>query len=119
MSPAVIVPSLLNLSDRGYGLNKGVPTLVIAAASVDDVLAITGHGVAVGIAFSSGSIGLSLVKGPLEAILGVVYGVVIGVVLWYFPTKQTVGSFQTMKTVDIFTKLLRNNFVFIFFLYWV
>lgn len=54
MSPAVVVPSLLNLSDRGYGLNKGIPTLVIAAASVDDVLAITGFGVTLGIAFSEG-----------------------------------------------------------------
>lgn len=54
VSPAVVVPSLLNLSDRGYGLNKGIPTLVIAAASVDDVIAITGFGVVLGIAFSTG-----------------------------------------------------------------
>ena len=56
VSPAVVVPSLLNLSDRGYGLNKGIPTLVIAAASLDDVLAITGFGVMLGIAFSEGKL---------------------------------------------------------------
>lgn len=54
VSPAVVVPSLLNLSDRGYGINKGIPTLVIAAASIDDVLAITGFGVVLGMAFSTG-----------------------------------------------------------------
>lgn len=54
VSPAVVVPSLLGLSDRGYGIDKGIPTLVIAAASVDDVLAITGFGVSLGIAFSTG-----------------------------------------------------------------
>lgn len=54
VSPAVVVPSLLSLSDRGYGIDKGIPTLVIAAASVDDVLAITGFGVSLGIAFSTG-----------------------------------------------------------------
>ena len=54
VSPAVVVPSLLSLSERGYGLDKGIPTLVIAAASVDDVLAITGFGVLLGITFSSG-----------------------------------------------------------------
>jgi hypothetical protein len=54
VSPAVVVPSLLSLAERGYGLDKGIPTLVIAAASVDDVLAITGFGVLLGITFSSG-----------------------------------------------------------------
>lgn len=54
VSPAVVVPSLLGLSERGYGLDKGIPTLVIAAASVDDVLAITGFGVVLGITFSTG-----------------------------------------------------------------
>ena len=42
VSPAVVVPSLLGLQERGYGVDKGIPTLVIAAASVDDVLAISG-----------------------------------------------------------------------------
>ena len=42
VSPAVVVPSLLSLQERGYGVDKGIPTLVIAAASVDDVLAISG-----------------------------------------------------------------------------
>lgn len=54
VSPAVVVPSLLSLQERGYGVNKGIPTLVIAAASVDDVLAITGFGVVLSIAFSTG-----------------------------------------------------------------
>jgi NhaP-type Na+/H+ or K+/H+ antiporter len=40
VSPAVIIPSLMNLSERGYGVAKGIPTLVIAACSADDVVAI-------------------------------------------------------------------------------
>ncbi|XP_069123736.1 sodium/hydrogen exchanger 9B2-like [Argopecten irradians] len=89
VSPAVVVPSLLSLSDRGYGLEKGIPTLVIAAASVDDVLAITGFGVVLGIAFSKGDIALTIVKGPLEALLGIVYGIIVGVIMWYLPSKDT------------------------------
>ncbi|XP_063445176.1 sodium/hydrogen exchanger 9B2-like isoform X2 [Mytilus trossulus] len=87
VSPAVVVPSLLNLSDRGYGINKGIPTLVIAAASIDDVLAITGFGVVLGMAFSTGDIAVSIIKGPAEALLGVAYGVIGGIVLWYIPAK--------------------------------
>jgi len=55
VSPAVVVPSLLLLSEKGYGVDKGIPTLVIAASSIDDVIAITGFGVVLGITFSTGS----------------------------------------------------------------
>lgn len=56
VSPAVVVPSMLALTEQGYGVDKGIPTLVIAAASVDDVLAISGFGVVLGIAFSKGGV---------------------------------------------------------------
>ena len=55
VSPAVVVPCLLNLQEQGYGLDKGIPTLVIAAASIDDVLAISGFGICLGITFASAS----------------------------------------------------------------
>ena len=62
----------------------GIPTLVIAAASIDDVLAITGFSVALGIAFDSGAnLAFSIIRGPLEVILGVGYGVFVGIFAWY------------------------------------
>ena len=54
VSPAVVVPSLLELQDKGLGVAKGIPTLVIAAASVDDVLAISGFSILLGLAFQGG-----------------------------------------------------------------
>lgn len=123
VSPAVVVPSLLTLSDAGYGLDKGIPTLVIAAATIDDVFNITGFGVLLGIVFSQGiekscqslfkidihvglysvliyiisilvlgELALTIAKGPLEMLLGIVYGLVFGVFLWYFPSKDNVSS---------------------------
>ena len=44
VSPAVVVPGMLSLQERGYGTGKGIPTLVMAAASFDDVIAISGQG---------------------------------------------------------------------------
>ena len=44
VSPAVVVPGMLSLQERGYGTGKGIPTLVMAAASFDDVIAISGFG---------------------------------------------------------------------------
>ena len=44
VSPAVVVPSLILLKNAGYGINKGVPSLVMAASGIDDVLAISKFG---------------------------------------------------------------------------
>ena len=69
VSPAVVVPSLLSLQARGYGTDKGISTLVIAASSIDDIIAITGFGVILGIAFSTGYfklLSLTDVKNPYE-----------------------------------------------------
>ena len=50
VSPAVVVPSLLKLADEGYGLASGIPTLVVAAAALDDVFSLAGFGVSLGFA---------------------------------------------------------------------
>ena len=47
VSPAVIIPSLMSLSGRGYGVANGIPTLVIAACAADDVAAFSGFGIRV------------------------------------------------------------------------
>lgn len=41
MSPAVVVPGMLEIQAKGFGVEQGIPTLVTAAASIDDVYAIT------------------------------------------------------------------------------
>ena len=41
VSPAVVVPSLMILHKADYGVVKGIPTTLIAAASFDDIIAIT------------------------------------------------------------------------------
>ncbi|XP_076454012.1 sodium/hydrogen exchanger 9B2-like [Babylonia areolata] len=107
VSPAVVVPSLLSLSERGYGLNKGVPTLVIAAASIDDVLAITGFGVMIGITFSTGDLAWNIVKGPIEAIVGILIGIIVGIILWYIPQKKS-------KHLVLFRSALLVGFALLF-----
>ena len=89
VSPAVVVPGMLDLAARGYGVAKGVPTMVVAAASFDDVLAIAGFGVCLALALSAedggggGSDGGELVwlvlKAPVELLAGVGFGLVYGV----------------------------------------
>uniref|UniRef100_A0A6A7G0F7 Sodium/hydrogen exchanger 9B2-like n=2 Tax=Hirondellea gigas TaxID=1518452 RepID=A0A6A7G0F7_9CRUS len=88
VSPAVVVPCLLQLSQQGYGVAKGIPTLVIAAASLDDVLAISGFGVMLGMTFSQGSIAWQFLQGPLEVLMGLSYGGCVGLLCWILPNKR-------------------------------
>ena len=54
VTPAVVVPQLLTLQRKGFGVEQGIPTLVMAASSFDDVIAISLFGIFLGIAFSEG-----------------------------------------------------------------
>lgn len=56
VSPAIVVLSMLLLQEKGYGVDKGIPTLLIAASSCDDIVAITGFNTFLGMAFSSGTV---------------------------------------------------------------
>ncbi|XP_061620545.1 sodium/hydrogen exchanger 9B2 isoform X1 [Phyllopteryx taeniolatus] len=86
VSPAVVVPSMLLLQKEGYGSEKGIPTLLMAAGSFDDILAITGFSTCLGVAFSTGSTWMSILKGLLEVVGGVVGGVLVGAFLCLFPS---------------------------------
>merc|ERR1719471_240249 len=90
VSPAVVVPCLLSLQSRGFGVDKGIPTLVIAAASVDDVLAISCFTILTGIIFNNTSnLTMTILQGPVEVLVGLVYGCVAGVVCIYLPSSSS------------------------------
>jgi len=38
-----------------------------------------------------GSLAWTIVKGPLEALIGVLYGIVCGIILWYLPDTKHVS----------------------------
>ncbi|XP_012372928.2 sodium/hydrogen exchanger 9B2 isoform X2 [Octodon degus] len=88
VSPAVVVPSMLLLQEGGYGVEKGVPTLLMAAGSFDDILAITGFNTCLGIAFSTGSTMFNVFRGVLEVVIGVAAGVLLGLFIRYFPSRD-------------------------------
>merc|ERR1712025_1345322 len=89
MSPAVIIPCLMSLSGRGYVVEKGIPTLVIAACSADDVVAISGFGIFLGLTFSKGKpLWQLILHGPIEVIIGVSFGVFWGILAQWIPNKD-------------------------------
>uniref|UniRef100_A0A674NV10 Cation/H+ exchanger transmembrane domain-containing protein n=1 Tax=Takifugu rubripes TaxID=31033 RepID=A0A674NV10_TAKRU len=86
VSPAVVVPSMLLLQKDGYGVEQGIPTLLMAAGSFDDILAITGFTTCLGVAFATGSTWYNLLRGALEVAGGLLAGVLLGFVIQYFPS---------------------------------
>jgi solute carrier family 9B (sodium/hydrogen exchanger), member 1/2 len=54
VSPAVVVPNLILLREKGFGVVQGVPTLVLAVTGIEDAIAIAAFGVISSIMFSTG-----------------------------------------------------------------
>jgi hypothetical protein len=83
VSPALVVVGMLNLQRLGYGVKKGIPSLVVAAASFDDIVAIAGFSFFIGLAIQSehSSVLYSVLHGPLSVIIGVSAGVTSGLIL--------------------------------------
>jgi NhaP-type Na+/H+ or K+/H+ antiporter len=85
VSPAVVVPTMLELKEGGFGIKKGIPTLVLAGASVDNVIAITVFGVFAGLAGgASAGWGYLILGVPAGIVLGAAIGVAVGLVLVQF-----------------------------------
>lgn len=82
VSPAVVVPSMLNLIEKGVGTDKRIPTLILAGASIDDVFAITIFTAFLGLYSGINiNIGMELLNIPISIFLGVLCGIVLGFIL--------------------------------------
>lgn len=88
VSPAVVVPRMVKLMDEGYGVNEGIPQLILAGASVDDVYVIVLFSTFVGMMQGEGASILKFVNIPISIFLGIAIGLLIGVLLVYFFKKM-------------------------------
>ena len=84
VSPAVVVPRMVKLMDEGYGVKEGIPQLILAGASVDDVYVIVLFSTFVGMMQGEGAPVLSFVNIPVSIFLGIAIGLLIGFILAYF-----------------------------------
>ena len=80
VSPAVVVPSMLSFIQRKMGEKKGIPTLILAGASIDDVFAITLFSTFLGLYGGSNiNVTRKIIDIPISITLGILLGVVIAV----------------------------------------
>jgi hypothetical protein len=69
VSPAVVVPLMIDFMDRGRGVKKGIPTLVLAVSSVDDVFVIVLFTIFLGM-YGGGQINVWLKLGEVPVSIG-------------------------------------------------
>ena len=84
VSPAVVVPRMVQLMETGYGTEKSIPQMILAGASCDDIFVIVLFS-----AFLSMNQGGTFEVGqlldvPVSIVLGLLLGALIGYVIWMF-----------------------------------
>ncbi|HSL19237.1 MAG TPA: cation:proton antiporter, partial [Methylomirabilota bacterium] len=83
VSPAVVVPLMIDLMERGKGEDKGIPTLILAASSIDDVFVIVIFSIVLGMA-GGGEVNWLWQLGsiPVSIVLGIIAGLIPGYFLY-------------------------------------
>lgn len=101
VSPAIIVPRMIKLMERGYGKKKPIPQLILAGASIDDVFVIILFTSLVQ-SYQTNTFSIqSILLIPVSLVLGIVLGVLIGVILVKLFKKYHMRD--TIKVLIIFS----------------
>ena len=83
VSPAVIVPKMLKLMEKGYGADRSIPQMIMAGASVDDVFVIVLFTSFIGLASNGTFSMLNLIKIPTSILFGISIGFLCAILLIY------------------------------------
>lgn len=85
VSPAVVVPRMIRLIDEKYGTEKGIPQMILAGASVDDVFVIVIFTTFTGLAKGEDFSWISIINIPVSILTGIAFGILAGLVIqWFF-----------------------------------
>ena len=84
VSPAVVVPRMVQLMDMKYGTSKSIPQLILAGASCDDIFVIVLFSTFVNMTQGDSANLLDFVNIPVSIVLGVILGAVAGYLLSQF-----------------------------------
>ena len=84
VSPAVVVPRMVKLMDEGYGVKEGIPQLILAGASVDDVYVIVLFSTFIGMIQGENASTLNFINIPVSIFLGILIGLFSGYLMANF-----------------------------------
>ncbi len=83
VSPAVVVPLMIQFIEQKRGTNKGIPTLILAGSSIDDVFVIVIYSVLIGM-YTGKQVNLAweFASIPISIIAGIAVGMLAGIILY-------------------------------------
>lgn len=108
VSPAVIVPFMIELKEKRLGTKKGVPVIILAGSSIDDVFAITIFSVFLSLYFGESVSLLSILSVPLKIAGGIMLGALLGYIIYrtYKSEKFYMGENEKLLAVLLSAVLL-------------
>ena len=84
VSPAVVVPRMVQLMENKYGTKKSIPQLIMAGASCDDIFVIVLFTTFASMAQGGHAEIMDFINIPISIILGIILGAVTGYLLSLF-----------------------------------
>lgn len=84
VSPAVVVPRMVQLMEKRYGTTKSIPQLIMAGASCDDIFVIVLFTTFVSMAQGGSAHIMDFINIPISIVLGIVLGAIVGYFLSLF-----------------------------------
>lgn len=99
VSPAVIVPRMLKLMENGYGKKQGVPQMIMAGASVDDVVVIVLFTAFTGLAQKGSITPVQFLTIPTAILFGLAGGILAGLLLAFLFTKTQMGDSSKLLVI--------------------
>lgn len=84
VSPAVVVPRMVQLIDMKCGTSKSIPQLIMAAASCDDIFVIVLFSTFISMAQGGNANLIDFVNIPISIVLGILLGMIAGFILSLF-----------------------------------
>lgn len=84
VSPAVVVPRMVDLMDNNLGTKKGIPQMILAGASFDDVFVIVLFSTFLAMNQGEGVNLASFADIPISIVSGILIGAIVGLILYRF-----------------------------------
>ncbi|MGN8807533.1 MULTISPECIES: cation:proton antiporter [unclassified Blautia] len=84
VSPAVVVPRMVQLMETKYGTEKAIPQMIMAGASCDDIFVIVLFTTFLSMAQGGSADIKAFANIPISIILGIILGAIVGYLLYLF-----------------------------------